>query len=132
MEDVMPWSTPIRLAIPNAGGFELAMYDQVAMGLGDGVLDGGEEGAAGLKRECFGEGSWRDVVHVFEDEVGAPSWVVPPSKEAGDVGMFEFGEDLPLLPEAVAGGEVDGAHTADADRLDDPPAGRGRGGRASR
>ena len=126
-------------------GFEIAVHDQVLVGIVDGGADGPKErqprgdgqrmaGAVDIEREPL------DVVH---DQVGEAVCSRAPVQEFGNVRVIKAGEDLPLgakAPQEVAGwqawrdeldghllvvvvvgphGEVDHAHASGAELAHD-------------
>ncbi len=121
------------------------MDDGVAVGEGDGVADGVEKPEPGGDIEPGGGCKIIDALAVdeFHDEIGAAVGGVPGVEECGDIGMFaERREDIDFVFESpgdaigiepasneldcdilsevgFADGEIDDAHSAAADLLDD-------------
>jgi len=125
----------------DVAGFEIAMDDEVLVGVMDGGAYGEEEAEARGDIEfvvvaVFVDGDALDVLH---DEVREAFGGGSTVEEEGDVGVIEVGEDLTFAAEAFedlgvfaiaedefdgdlfavlivgAGGEVDGSHAATAD-----------------
>ena len=85
------------------GGFEVAMDDEVGVGVLDGVGDLEEKTDPGWGGEGGGEPGEGEPVDELEDEVGMGLVVKAGIEEAGDVGVVEPGEEAFFGGEAAAG-----------------------------
>ncbi len=135
------------------GGFEIAMNDEAAMGVGDAVADVEEKLEAAADVELGGVGVDGLSIDVFHDEEGAPGGGVAGVDDVNDGGVLEGSEELTLSEEALAPdgaeaiaaqqldgdlllqfaidalGEVDGAHAAAAEQGQDAVGAEGIAGR---
>ena len=124
-------------------GFEVAVNDAVEVGVVDGIAGVEEEVEFLACRECAGEGGdGLGAFDVFHDEEVGPVGGGAGVEEAGDVGMFEAGEDGAFAVKEIdeaggegggdefdgdgfgegligAFGEIDGAHTAFTDEVEE-------------
>lgn len=129
----------------DVAGFEVAVDDELAVGVGDGGADVEEEAEAlgGGETVVLAVVGEAEAVDVFHDDVGVAVGGVAAVEEAGDVGVLEAGEGLAFAEEAVedevgveaaadefdgdlgvvvvvvAFGEVDGAHATAAEFAED-------------
>src|SRR5580658_562930 len=87
----------------DVGGFEIAMDDEVAVGVGYGFADFQEELAApaSVQRSLPVPGVERLARDVFHDEKGPSVESGSAIEKAGDVGVFEVGEDLAFVAETA-------------------------------
>ena len=129
----------------DVAGLDVAMDDEISMGVLDGAEDGEEEAEAVFDAEFEGFGVLGDPgsVDILHDEIGDVFGGGAAVEEAGDVGMLKSGEDLAFATEAFedelgieagldefdgnlgfvlfvgAGGEIDGAHAATTEFADE-------------
>src|SRR5665213_1795019 len=129
----------------DVGGLQIAVDDEVAVGVGDGFEDVQEEVAAGLDAEGILAAEDVDgaAFYILHGEEGDAVGGGPAVEQAGNIRVIQICEDLALVAEAaqdflgvhaalddfegdlldvflvVAEGEIDGAHAAAAYLADD-------------